>query len=383
MSDSAGTADLPRGPGTCIGPGAFAYAEHCAPGASWRVSEGAVQRAGGGAAAPSASEARPCGRTLAGAVHEVMRLRHMSPRTEETYLHWMRRFVAFHGGAHPTTLGGEHVRAFLSALATRDRVAAATQNQALAALLFLYRDVYCIDLPWLDGVERAKRPVRIPVVLSRAEVGRVLQRMDGLPQFMATLLYGSGLRLLECCRLRVKDVDFEWHEIVVRSGKGAKDRRTMLPATVCVPLRNHLASWAQRHARDVAAGAGWVELPEALDRKFPNAGHEWRWQWIFPATRTYRHAESGHVRRHHLHETVLQQAVRAAAAAAGLTKRVTCHTFRHSFATHLLEAGHDIRTVQELLGHSDVSTTMIYTHVLGRGPSGVLSPADRLLGGDP
>jgi integron integrase len=342
---------------------------------SWRVSDAVV-----GDAAPPPDDGRPA--TLREAVRRVVRLRRLSPRTEEAYLHWMRRFVAFHGGRSPADLGEPHVTAFLSSLATRGRVAASTQNQALAAILFLYRDVYGAELPWLDAVVRAKRPVRLPAVLSRDEVGRVLGRMDGVPRVMATLLYGSGLRLLECCRLRVKDVDFDRSEITVRDGKGAKDRRTMLPAAVRPALRVHHADWAARHAADVAAGGGWVELPDALDRKYPGAGREWPWQWVFPATRTYADPATGRTRRHHLHETVLQQAVRAAALGAGIAKRVTCHTFRHSFATHLLEDGHDIRTVQELLGHSDVATTMIYTHVLGRGPSGVRSPADRLPGGD-
>jgi integron integrase len=338
-----------------------------------RVSEGPAD----GHASPGTE--RPA--TLREAVRRAIRLRHLSPRTEEAYVHWIRRFVEHHGGRSPAGLGAAHVTAFLTALAVRDRVSASSQNQALAAILFLYRDVYGADLPWLDGVVRAKRPVRLPAVLSRDEVRQVLAAMDGTPRLMATLLYGSGLRLLECCRLRVKDVDFGRRVITVRDGKGAKDRRTMLPSAVEGGLRAHLDAWALRHAADVAAGAGWVELPDALDRKFPGAGREWPWQWVFPARRTYEDPATGRVRRHHLHETVLQQAVRTAARACGIPKRVTCHTFRHSFATHLIEDGHDIRTVQELLGHSDVSTTMIYTHVLNRGPAGVRSPADRLLGG--
>lgn len=322
-------------------------------------------------------------KTLGEAVRRTARLRHLSPRTEEAYAHWIRRFVVHHGGRRPAELGAEHVTEFLSALATDGRVSASTQNQALAALLFLYRDVYGRDLPWLGTVVRAKRPVRAPVVLSRAEVRRVLDGMDGVPRLMATLLYGSGLRLLECCQLRVKDVDFERRELTIRDGKGAKDRRTMLPGAVRSELKSHMERALALHRADVAAGAGWVALPGALDRKYPNAGREWAWQWVFPATRTYVHPASGERRRHHLHESVLQRAVRDAVLASGLAKRATCHTFRHSFATHLLEDGHDIRTVQELLGHANVSTTMIYTHVLNRGPAGVESPADRLLRGSP
>jgi len=314
-------------------------------------------------------------------VRQAMRLRHLSSRTEEAYLHWMQRYFRFHGQRHPRELGAEHVTAFLSSLATTGRVSASTQNQALAALLFLYREVLEQDLPWLSDVVRAKTPSRLPVVLSRDEVRAVLSRMDGAPRLMATLLYGSGLRLLECCRLRVKDLDFARRQVTVRQGKGDKDRATMLPDAVRRPLLEHLRRVRAQHERDLAAGAGWVELPGALSRKLPAAGREWAWQWVFPATRTYLEPASGQHRRHHLHETVVQQAVRRAVLAAGLGKRATCHTFRHSFATHLLEDGSDIRTVQELLGHRDVATTMIYTHVLNRGPAGVRSPVDRLMGG--
>lgn len=308
-----------------------------------------------------------------------MRLRHLSPRTERAYIHWMRRFHEFTGRRDPARLGAAEVTAFLSHLATVEHVASSTQNQALAALLFLYSHVLGLDLPWLDTLVRARRPSRIPVVLTRQEVRAVLDHLEGVPRLMATLLYGSGLRLLECCRLRVKDVDLSSSVIVVREGKGNKDRRTMLPAAAKPALASHLANVRGQHARDVEKGAGWVELPDALDRKLPNAGREWPWQWIFPATRLYTHPETHERRRHHLHETVLQQAVRRAVLAAGLSKRATCHTFRHSFATHLLEDGSDIRTVQELLGHKDVATTMIYTHVLNRGPAGVRSPVDRIL----
>jgi integron integrase len=310
-----------------------------------------------------------------------MRLRHLSRRTEEAYVGWMRRFWDFSGRRDPASLGAAEVTAFLSSLATEGRVAAATQNQALAALLFLFREVWGRDLPWLDGLVRAKVPARLPVVMSRAEVRAVLGHMDGAPRLMATLMYGAGLRLLEVCRLRAKDVDFDRNQLLVRQGKGGKDRATMLPGVG----RAALAAWLDQvravHVRDLQGGGGWVELPDALARKLPNAGREWPWQWVFPATRQYVDPASGRRRRHHLHETVVQRAVRSAALAAGLSKRVTCHTFRHSFATHLLEDGSDIRTVQELLGHADVSTTMIYTHVLNRGPAGVRSPADRLFEG--
>jgi integron integrase len=307
-----------------------------------------------------------------------MRLRRFSPRTEEAYLGWMRRYHAFHGRRHPATLGAEHVTAFLNTLAERDKVAASTQNQALAALLFLYREVLGVDLPWLGELVHAKAPRRLPVVLTRQEVRAVLSRMEGAPRLMATLLYGCGLRLLECCRLRIKDVDFDRSQILVRSGKGDQDRVTMLPASVKKDLAAHLEVVRAQHAADRAVGAGWVELPAALSAKLPSAGREWPWQWVFPATRIYVEPTTSQRRRHHLHETVLQQAVRTAVVAADIPKRATCHSFRHSFATHLLEDGSDIRTVQSLLGHKDVSTTMIYTHVLNRGPAGVRSPADRL-----
>jgi integron integrase len=257
-------------------------------------------------------------------------------------------------------------------------VAASTQNQALSALLFLYREVLDVDPPWLDEVVRAKRPERLPVVLTRDEVRALLQSLDGVPRLMASLLYGAGLRVLECCRLRIQDVDFTSNQIVVRGGKGDKDRITMLPAMAKTALRDHLAAVRAQHQDDVRAGAGWVELPTALLRKYPNAGRTWGWQWVFPATRMYRDGLTGQRRRHHLHETVLQRVVKSGAHRAGIIKRASPHTLRHSFATHLLEDGHDIRTVQELLGHRDVTTTMIYTHVLNRGPGAVRSPADRM-----
>jgi len=252
------------------------------------------------------------------------------------------------------------------------------QNQALSALLFLYREVLEQEVPWLDDVVRARRPVRLPVVLTRDEVRAVLRQLRGTPRLMAILLYGSGLRLLECARLRVKDVDFGRNQVIVRAGKGDKDRTTTLPTIISVELARHLDVVKKQHDLDLRQGAGWVELPWALARKYPNAGREWAWQWVFPATRFYVDRVTGQRRRHHLHESVVQRAVKDAVRLAGIPKRATCHTLRHSFATHLLEDDRDIRTVQELLGHRDVSTTMIYTHVLNRGPAGVRSPADRM-----
>jgi integron integrase len=314
-------------------------------------------------------------------VRAAMRLRRLSARTEEAYLRWMRRYFDFHGRRHPAALGAGEVAAFLSDLATTRRVSASTQNQALAALLFLYGEVLGVKLPWLDEVERAPRPPRLPTVLSRDEARAVLGRMEGVPRLMASLLYGSGLRLMECCRLRVKDVDLARKQIVVREGKGGRDRVTLLPESLRPALASHLEGARGQHARDVAAGAGFVALPAAVAAKLPAAGCDWPWQWAFPAARTYLDRATRERRRHHLHETVVQGAVRGAVRLAGIPKRATCHTFRHSFATHLLEDGYDIRTVQELLGHRDVSTTMIYTHVLDRGPSGVRSPIDHPGGG--
>jgi integron integrase len=293
-------------------------------------------------------------------------------------VHWIRRFIFFHDKRHPAEMGPTEISVFLSTLAVRDKVAASTQNQALSALLFLYRDVLGVNLPWLDDVVRAKRPQYLPVVLTRDETRAVLQHLTGVPRIMALLLYGAGLRLLECCRLRVKDVDFATKQIVIRDGKGRKDRVTMLPAAAEGVLMAHIDRVRAQHQADLRHGAGLVELPGALLRKYPSAGCEWAWQWVFPATRFYVDRLTGQRRRHHLHESVLQRAVKDAVRAAGIPKPATCHTLRHSFATHLLEDNHDIRTVQELLGHRDVSTTMIYTHVLNRGPAGVRSPADRM-----
>ena len=311
-------------------------------------------------------------------VRDALRARHSSRRTEKSYVAWIRRYIVFHGKRHPAEMGAVEVTQFLSSLAQQDHVAASTQNQALSALLFLYRQVLQVEMPWLDNVVRAKRSERLPVVLTREEVRAVIRELQGPPRLMAILLYGAGLRLLECARLRVKDVDFATNQIIVRAGKGDRDRVTMLPAVVRTDLVRHVEMVRRQHEADLRHGAGWVELPWALARKYPNAGREWAWQWVFPATRIYVDRETGQRRRHHLHESVLQRAVKEAVRRAGIAKRATCHTFRHSFATHLLEDNHDIRTVQELLGHRDVSTTMIYTHVLNRGPGGVRSPADRM-----
>jgi integron integrase len=311
-------------------------------------------------------------------MREALRTRHYSRRTEKAYVHWIKRYIFFHGKRHPAEMGAAEVTGFLTFLAVEGKVASSTQNQALSALLFLYREVLGVELPWLDNLVRAKRPQHLPVVLTRDEVRAVLQGLDGVPRLMAILLYGAGLRLLECCRLRVKDVDFAMNQITIRDGKGHKDRPTMLPAAVKADLVVHIERGREQHHADLRHGAGWVELPGALLRKYPNAGRDWGWQWVFPATRFYVDRVTGQRRRHHLHESVLQRAVKDAVRAAGIAKPATCHTFRHSFATHLLEESHDIRTVQELLGHQDVSTTMIYTHVLNRGPAGVRSPADRM-----
>ncbi|NUS39079.1 MAG: integron integrase [Lysobacter sp.] len=310
-------------------------------------------------------------------VRERCRLRHYSLRTEQAYVAWIWRFIRANGGHHPRGLGKAEVEAFLTRLATEGQVAASTQNQALAALLFLYREVLDVELPWMEDVVRAKTPRRVPVVLSREEVGRLLAMLDGQAWLQAALLYGAGLRLMECLRLRVKDVDFERQEIVVRGGKGDKDRRVPLPQRLREPLRQAIERVRLLHAQDNAAGLAGVWLPHALARKLPNADRELAWQYVFPAANPSTDPRSGLLRRHHVDEATLQRAVRNARLRAGIAKPATCHTLRHSFATHLLEAGHDIRTVQELLGHKDLSTTQIYTHVLGRGAGAVLSPLDR------
>jgi integron integrase len=308
----------------------------------------------------------------------AVRARHYSRRTEESYVGWVKRFILFHGKRHPSVMGADEVNKFLTSLAVDGKVAAATQNQALSALLFLYRHVLNEPLPWIDGIVRARRPQRVPVVLTPDEVRALIEQMDGVAKLVALLLYGGGLRLLEGLRLRVKDLNFARGELFIRDPKGKRDRITILPQAAIAPLRDHLEYVKSVHAKDLAAGFGSVALPTALARKFPAAPREWIWQWVFPATSRWRHEPTGFERRHHLHESVIQKAVHKAAQAASLGKRVTCHTLRHSFATHLLERGQDIRTVQELLGHRDVKTTMIYTHVLRLGAKGVRSPLDAL-----
>ena len=310
----------------------------------------------------------------------AIRTRHYSPRTEEAYVQWVRRFIRFSGTRHPRELGIGDVTRFLSSLAVDAHVSASTQNQALAAIAFLYRDVLNMPVAWLNALVRAKRSGRVPVVFTREEVRQLFVQLRGagVAALVLELLYGTGMRLLEALRLRVKDVDFGANQITVRAGKGDRDRRTMLPESLGGALLRHLAEVRAQHERDLAAGAGWVELPGALGLKYPNAGREWGWQWVFPAGRAYADRATGQRRRHHLHETVVQRAFKAALRASGIAKAASCHTLRHSFATHLLEAGYDIRTVQELLGHRSVETTMIYTHVLNRGGLGVKSPVDTL-----
>lgn len=309
-------------------------------------------------------------------VSEVMRFKHYSLRTERTYREWIKRFILFHGKRHPRELGAPEVERFLSDLAVRGRVAASTQNQAFNALLFLYRQVLHQDLGRLEEVERAHRPERLPVVLTRAQVERVLAGLSGTFQLMAGLLYGAGLRLMECVRLRVKDVDFEQNQITVREGKGFKDRVTVLPASLQEPLAAHLRRVRLLHAQDRAAGYGRVYLPYALSGKYPTADQEWGWQYVFPAAGLSRDPCSGLVRRHHVNEQGLQRAFKEAVRLAGVAQPASCHSLRHSFATHLLEAGYDIRTVQELLGHASVLTTQIYTHVMSKPGLGVRSPLD-------
>ncbi|AZZ46647.1 integron integrase [Pseudomonadaceae bacterium SI-3] len=311
-------------------------------------------------------------------VRDQIRLKHYSIRTERVYCEWVKRYIRFHKYRHPLEMGAAEVEAFLSDLAVRRDVSASTQNQALAALLFLYKQVLKQELPWLGEVVRAKKPARLPVVLSIDEVQRILSQLDGDVGLIARLLYGGGLRLMEGVRLRVKDVDFSRNEIIIRDGKGQKDRVTVMPASLVLPLKQHITLVRAIHQSEVVAGRGDVYLPDALARKYPNAPWEWAWQYVFPAAGLSVGPRSGSVRRHHLDEKRVQRAFKRAVAQSGIAKLATPHTLRHSFATHLLESGQDIRTVQELLGHADVKTTMIYTHVLNRGGLAVLSPLDRL-----
>lgn len=311
-------------------------------------------------------------------VRDALRRGHYSPRTETQYVVWIRRYILFSGTRHPTEMGAVEVERYLTHLAVNQRVSASTQNQALSALLFLYNKVLDRPLDQMPGVVRARTPSRLPVMLSRDEARAVLGRLQGSVWLIVMLLYGAGLRLNEALALRIKDIDFDRRQITVRRGKGAKDRLVPLPDAVRERLREHLVRVKARHEADLRRGLGAVALPDALARKFPNAPKEWVWQFLFPATRVCDDPRWGPPTRYHLHETAVQREVKRAVATAGLTKRVGCHTFRHSFATHLLEDGYDIRTIQELLGHADVSTTMLYTHVAERGALGVRSPADRL-----
>jgi integron integrase len=304
--------------------------------------------------------------------------RHYSRRTVQAYVLWAERFIRFHRMRHPAEMGTAEINEYLTDLAVRVHVSASTQNQALAALLFLYRRVLKCEVGELEGVTRARKTHRLPVVLTRAEVRAVLDQLDGERWLMASLMYGTGMRLMECLRLRVQDVDFGTNEILVRNGKGAKDRVTMLPAALAEPLARQLRRARTVHTRDLADGFGAVLLPDALARKYPTAPWEWRWQWVFPQGRRWRNACTGEQGRHHVHPTIVQRDMREAVRRAGIEKHAGCHTLRHSFATHLLESGYDIRTIQELLGHSNVSTTMIYTHVLNKGGSGVQSPLDAM-----
>ena len=309
-------------------------------------------------------------------LREALRCRHYSRRTEQAYGQWIARFLRFHQNRQPAEMAEPEINRFLTHLALHEKVSASTQNQALAALLFLYRHVIGHELGDLGEVIRARKPVRLPVVMTREEVKAVLANLTGAKWLMASIMYGAGLRLMECLRLRVQDLDCSRNEILVRDGKGAKDRITMLSESLKGPLQDHLKQVKAVHQQDVADGWGRVQLPNALDRKYPNAPQDWRWQWVFPQDHRWINSKTQEQGRHHVDESLVQKAVRDAVAKAGLTKRATCHTFRHSFATHVLESGYDIRTVQELLGHRDVKTTMLYTHVLNRGPGGVRSPLD-------
>jgi integron integrase len=311
-------------------------------------------------------------------VRQAIRVRHYSPRTEEAYLHWIRRYIFFHRLRHPAEMGTAEVNAFLSHLAVSEHVSASTQTQALSALVFLYRNVLELEIGLREGLVRAKRPARLPVVLTRSETRRLFANMDGVVLLACQLLYGTGLRLLECLHLRIQDIDFERNEILVRDGKGQKDRVTMLPGSCRGPLLAHLVNVRRLHETDLRQGMGRAPMPTSLAGRYPHADRQWGWQYVFPASSHYTDRHTGVRHRHHLHESVIQKAVGVAVRLAGIAKPATPHTLRHCFATELLRSGHDIRTIQELLGHSDVSTTMIYTHVLNYGGRGVQSPADDL-----
>jgi integron integrase len=315
-------------------------------------------------------------RKLLDQVRDRIRFKHYSLRTEEAYLHWVKRFVLFHHKRHPRDMGAAEIEAFLTHLAVVGKVSASTQNQAKSAILFLYKEVLEINLPWLDNIESAKRPQRLPVVLTRTEVTAMLNYTQGTCGLILRLVYGTGMRIMECLRLRVKDVDFERNEILIREGKGFKDRITMLPASLNGPLQKHLQRVRWLHEADLRGGHGEVFMPDALARKYPAAGKSWSWQYVFPSARISKDPRSTRISRHHADEKAIQRSMRSALHKAGIHKTATPHTLRHSFATHLLQSGYDIRTVQELLGHKDVSTTMIYTHVLNKGGRGVVSPLD-------
>jgi integron integrase len=310
-------------------------------------------------------------------VRFLIRRKHMSRATEKAYVQWIRRYILFHEKRHPRDMGAAQVEAYLSHLAVNRNVSASTQNQALSALLFLYKQVLEVDLPWLDNIERATRPKRLPTVLSREEVSRMLAGLDGSLWLIGNLLYGSGLRLMEALRLRVKDLDLSRRQLIVRDGKGRKDRATMLPASLVEPLSVHLEKVRLLHAQDLESGLGAVYLPYALERKYPGAARDWCWQYVFPSAKLSRDPVSGREGRHHVHEKTVQRAIHKAVRRAQIDKPATAHTLRHSFATHLLEAGTDIRSIQELLGHKELTTTMIYTHVANVGATGVVSPLDR------
>jgi len=326
---------------------------------------------------PAPRTARPAPKLL-DQVRYALRTRHYSKRTEDSYVAWIRRYIFFHNLRHPAEMAEAEVNQFLTHLAIKEKVSASTQNQALSALLFLYRYVLDRPLGQLGEVIRARKSKRLPVVLTRDEVKAIFRRLRGEQRLIAVLMYGTGMRLMECLRLRVKDVDFGSDEILIRQGKGDKDRRTMLPEKVKAPLRQHLERVKKVHARDLADGHGRVPLPYALNRKYPNASREWGWQFVFPQLKRWVNPKTGEQGRHHIDESIIQKAIKSAVRAAEISKLATSHSLRHSFATHLLEDGYDIRTIQDLLGHKDVKTTMIYTHVLNRGGRGVRSPADAL-----